>query len=132
MPIQVVETRNVEKTGYAPGIRVSSDMDLLFLSGISARPLDLGPDEPFDFPADIDEQTRMMFENIRTILDEVGITFRDIIKVVRFSTETGGGAVAAQYWQGWSPCSTTLGVQRLPYPGAKVMYDLTAVVPRST
>jgi enamine deaminase RidA (YjgF/YER057c/UK114 family) len=129
MPIEVVEPRNVEKTGYAPGIRISADTDLLFLSGITARPLDLAPEEPFDFPEDIDEQAQMMFENIQAILDEVGITWQDIVKVVRFTTESGGGGPAQQYFQGWSPCSTSLGVPRLPLPGAKIMYDITAVVP---
>lgn len=131
MPIKVVEPRNVEKTAYAPAIRVSADTDLLFLSGITARPLDLAPDEPFDYPEDIAIQTRMMYENIQSILDEVGITWRDVIKVVRFTTEDGGGGVAQEFMRGWSPASTSLDVPRLAQEGAKVMHDITAVVPRA-
>jgi 2-iminobutanoate/2-iminopropanoate deaminase len=131
MPIQVVETRNVPKTAYAPGIRVSADMDIVFLSGISARPLGLSDEEPFEFPGSIEEQTRMMYENIQSVLDELGITWREVVKVTRFFTERGGGEVAAQFLQGWNPCSTSLSVSRLPWEGAKVMHDVTAVVPRA-
>jgi 2-iminobutanoate/2-iminopropanoate deaminase/2-aminomuconate deaminase len=105
-------------------------MDIVFLSGMSARPIDLAEDAPFDFPESIDEQTRMMYENIQQVLDELGITFREVIKVTRFYTERGGGSVAQEFFQGWSPCSTSLSVNRLPLEGAKVMHDVTAVVPR--
>ena len=77
------------------------------------------------------EQYRMMFENIQGVLDEAGIIWRDVIKLVKFSTETGGGAIGEEYLQGWNPCSTSLGVARLPIPEAKVMFDVTAVVPRA-
>ena len=131
MPIHVVNTRNVLKTSFAAGIRVSSDMDTLFLSGVTARPLDLAPEESFDFPEDIDQQTRMVLDNIQGVLDEAGITWREVIKIVRFYTESGGNAVRAEYLGDWNPCSTTLGVEQLPEQGAKIMYDVTAVVPRT-
>lgn len=129
MPIQVVNTRNVPPTAFPPGIRVSADMGYLFLSGITARPLDLDPQADFDFPDDISDQTRLMLENIEQILDEAGIGWRDVIKITRFYTETGGGDVVREVLQGWNPCTTTLGVDRLPIAGAKIMYDVIAVVP---
>ncbi len=131
MPIEVVNTRNVAKTAFAPGLRISSDMDLLFLSGITARSPGLDAAEPYDYPDSIDEQTRRVLENIQEILDEAGITWREVIKIVRFYTEPGGNAIRAEYLGDWMPCSTTLGVDRLPEPGAKILYDVTAVVPRS-
>ncbi len=131
MPIEVVNTRNVAKTSFAPGLRISSDMDLLFLSGITARSPGLDAAESYDYPDSVDEQTRRVFENIQEILDEAGITWREVIKIVRFYTEAGGNAIRAEYLGDWMPCSTTLGVDRLPEPGAKIMYDVTAVVPRS-
>ncbi len=131
MPIEIVNTRDVAKTSFAPGLRISSDMDLLFLSGITARSPGLDAAEPYDYPDSVDEQTRRVFENIQEILDEAGITWREVIKIVRFYTEAGGNAIRAEYLGDWMPCSTTLGVDRLPEPGAKIMYDVTAVVPRS-
>ena len=131
MPIQVVNTRNVQKTSFAPGIRVSSDMDILFLSGVTARPLDLDPSEPYEYPEDLEQQTRMVLDNIEGVLDEAGITWTDVIKIVRFYTEAGGNNIRAEYLGDWNPCSTTLGVDELPDPGAKIMYDVTAVVPRA-
>ncbi len=131
MPIQIVNTRNVDKTAFAPGLRISSDMDLLFLSGMTARPPELDAAEAYDYPDSIEEQTRSVLENIQGVLDEAGITWREVIKIVRFYTEPGGNAIRAEYLGDWQPCSTTLGVDRLPDPGAKIMYDVTAVVPRA-
>ncbi len=131
MPIQVVNTRNVDKTSFAPGLRISSDMDLLFLSGMTARPPELDLSEPYEFSDSIEEQTRSVLENIQGVLDEAGITWREVIKIVRFYTEAGGNAIRSEYLGDWQPCSTTLGVDRLPDPGAKIMYDVTAVVPRA-
>ncbi len=131
MPIQIVNTRNVDKTAFAPGLRISSDMDLLFLSGMTARPPELDLSAPYEFSDSIEEQTRSVLENIQGVLDEAGITWREVIKIVRFYTEAGGNAIRAEYLGDWQPCSTTLGVDRLPDPGAKIMYDVTAVVPRA-
>ena len=131
MPVQVVNTRNVLKTSFAAGIRVSSDMDILFLSGVTARPLDLDPEEPYEYPDDVEQQTRMTLDNIQGVLDEAGITWTDVVKIVRFYTEAGGNAIRAEYLGDWNPCSTTLRVEQLPEPGAKIMYDVTAVVPRT-
>ncbi len=131
MPIQIVNTRNVDKTSFAPGLRISSDMDLLFLSGMTARPPELDLSEPYEFSDSLDEQTRSVLENIQGVLDEAGITWREVIKIVRFYTEAGGNAIRSEYLGDWQPCSTTLGVDRLPDPGAKIMYDVTAVVPRA-
>ena len=131
MPIRVVNTRNVAATAFPPGIRVSGDMGLLFLSGITARPLDLEPGAAFQFPDDIDVQTRMMLENVQGVLEQAGATWRDVIKITRFYTESGGGDVVREFLQGWNPCTTTLGVTRLPLPGAKIMYDVIAAVPEA-
>ena len=73
----------------------------------------------------------MVLDNVQGVLDEAGITWREVIKIVRFYTESGGNAVRAEYLGDWNPCSTTLGVEQLPEPGAKIMYDVTAVVPRA-
>lgn len=129
MPIQIVNTRNVPTTAFPPAIRVSADMGYLFLSGVTARPLDLEPDAPFDYPDDINEQTRMMMNNIQQVLDEAGIGWRDVIKITRFYTERGGNQIVAEFLDGWNPTTTTLGVDELPMPGAKIMYDVIAVVP---
>ncbi len=131
MPVQVVNTRNVAKTSFAPGLRISSDMDLLFLSGMTARPLTLEDGETYDYPDSLEEQTRATLENVKSVLDEAGITFREVVKIVRFYTEPGGNDIRAEYLGDWMPCSTTLGVERLPDPGCKIMYDVTAVVPRA-
>ena len=79
-------------------------MDLLFLSGITARPPGLDAAEPYDYPDSVDEQTRRVLENIQEILDQAGITWREVIKIVRFYTEAGGNAIRAEYLGDWMPC----------------------------
>jgi enamine deaminase RidA (YjgF/YER057c/UK114 family) len=128
MPIEVINTRNVSATAFPPGIRVSADMGFLFLSGITARPLNLDAQADFEFPDDIGVQTRMMLQNVQAVLEQAGATWRDVIKITRFYTESGGGEVVREFLQGWNPCTTTLGVDELPISGAKIMYDVIAVV----
>ncbi len=106
-------------------------MDLLFLPGVTARPLDLASEDSFQFPEDPDQQARLALDNIQGVLDEAGITWREVIKIVRFYTETPSNSVRAEYLGDWNPCSTTLGVDELPEAGAKIMFDVTAAVPQT-
>jgi enamine deaminase RidA (YjgF/YER057c/UK114 family) len=69
-----------------------------------------------------------MLQNVEAVLEQAGATWRDVIKITRFYTESGGGEVVREFLQGWNPCTTTLGVDELPISGAKIMYDVIAVV----
>ena len=117
---------------FAPGIRVSSDMDLVYFSGITAYPVEVDPWNPgtFKLPADIDTQNRMLTDNIDRMLQAAGITWQHIIHIVRYTAEAGGGNYMREKLGDWRPCSTSLRVTDTGVPGAKVLYEITAVAPR--
>ena len=72
----------------------------------------------------------MVMANIQIMLDELGITFKEIVKIVKYYTEPFGRAVEKEFYQGWIHCSTTLSVANLPGDGIKVLFDVTAVIPK--
>jgi len=111
---------------FAPAIRVDEGRDIVFVSGLTARPIDRGSavGRGFEMPGDFDGQARLATENIDRILAELGRAKSDIVRVVTFYTEGFNGRILGEYLQGWRPCSSAIGVRALPVPGAKVMYDL--------
>jgi enamine deaminase RidA (YjgF/YER057c/UK114 family) len=117
---------------YAPGIRVTPDMDLVYFSGLTAYPLEVDPWNPgsFQLPQDIDAQNRMLTENIDKLLQAAGITWQHIILMVRHTVENASRDFTAEKFGDWRPCTTSLWVSETGVPGAKVLYEVTAVAPR--
>lgn len=121
---------------YTPGVRVQNQCDLLFLSGATAAPLyhDHPHDfDEFDLPDDINEQMRLTLENIQLVLDENDLTFRNVIKVTTFLTDIREidirGEVIREFFGDWKPASTTVSVNNLSTPGARVELDMIAAYP---
>jgi len=119
---------------YAPAIRVRSPGDMLFISG--STPATLYHDHPHVFsehnhPNDIAAQTRLAMDNIATILAHEGLTWTDVVKVTKYLTDMRDfdGMVAAMstYLGDWKPASTTICVNQLSTPGARVEIDMIAV-----
>lgn len=127
--LQVIQTRPhlADTAVYAPGIRVSSNADIVFLSGITALPPYPAQAEGFEMPEDIGAQTRLAMENLRSILSELGVGWQNVVKIVKLYTEGGGNDVMREYLDGWIPCSSSIGVSALSVPGAKLMLDVTVV-----
>ena len=135
--IQTVPGR-VTDMPYAPAIRVAAPGDLLFLSGATPSPLyHRHPHElaEHQHPVAIEEQTRLAMENIRGVLEHEGLTWSDVVKVTKYLTDMrdmdGMVAVLAGYFGSWRPASTTVCVNQLSTPGARVELDMIAVYPRS-
>ncbi|GIT15375.1 MAG: hypothetical protein CM1200mP36_11310 [Gammaproteobacteria bacterium] len=130
MPIQVVNTRNVLKTSFAAGIRVSSDMDTLFLSGVTARPLDLLLRNHSTFRR-ISINRPAWFWTISRACS----MRRELpgAKSSRSSGSTLNREVTRSRGVPWGLESLQHDARReqLPEQGAKIMYDVTAVVPRT-
>lgn len=121
---------------YAPGIKVQNQSDLLFLSGATAAPLyhDHPHDfDEFDLPDDINEQMRLALDNVQEVLDANGLTFRHVIKVTTYLTDIREidlrGDVIEEYFGDWKPASTTVGINNLSTPGARVELDVIAAFP---
>ncbi len=135
--IQTVPER-VKDMPYAPAIRVEETGDLLFLSGATPSPLyHKHPHELYEHnhPIGIADQTRLAMDNIKTILDHEGLTWTDVVKVTKYLTDMrdmdGMVATMATYFGNWMPASTTVCVNQLSTPGARVELDVVAVYPKT-
>lgn len=118
---------------YAPAIRVEAPGDLLFISGATPSPLYHKHPHVLaehNHPVSIEAQTRLAMENIRTILDHEGLAWTDVVKVTKYLTDMrdmdGMVAVLAEYFGDWTPASTTVCVNQLSTPGARVELDMIA------
>jgi 2-aminomuconate deaminase len=136
--IQEIQTEPARKPDmpYAPAIRVNSPCGLLFVSGATPSPLyHKHPHELFehDHPVRIEEQTRRVMNTIKSILDHEGLTFTDVVKVTKFLTDIrdqdGMVAVLKEYFGDWTPASTTICVNQLSTPGARVEIEVVAALP---
>ena len=134
--IQTVPERKADMP-YAPAIRVESPGDMLFLSGATPSPLyHRHPHalEEHDHPNRIEDQTRRAMESLKTILDHEGLTWTDVVKVTKYLTDIrdqdGMVAVLKDYFGDWTPASTTICVNQLSTPGARVELDMIAVFPK--
>ena len=113
----------------APAIRVSSDLDLIYFSGITAYPMDVDPWNPgsFRLPQDSAAQEKMLADNVERTLKSAGITWQNIVLLARTGEDAGLSSMTERMGN-WRPCRTTRAVPS-GVPGAKVMCDITAVAP---
>jgi 2-iminobutanoate/2-iminopropanoate deaminase len=121
---------------YAPAIRIETPGDLLFISGATPSPLyHKHPHvlSEHNHPLSIEAQTQLAMDNIKTILDHQNLKWTDIIKVTKYLTDMrdmdGMVKVLAEYFGTWTPASTTVCVNQLSTPGARVELDMIAVYP---
>ncbi len=125
------------KMPYAPAIRVSGDCDLVFLSGATASPLyhhHPHRDEEHVQPHSIEQQTRNAMDAIKSILDDLGASWRDVIKITKYLTDFRDADAMHKtmhgYFGDWLPASTTVCINQLSSPGARVELDMIVAVPR--
>jgi len=98
--------------------------DLLFISGIP------GFDEQRALPETFDAQFGNVVKNIKRVLDEAGVTFRELVKVnVLLTRASDVAAMNALYASAFGPAPyparTTCVVQALPDP--KMLIEIEAV-----
>ena len=122
---------------YAPAVHVDGPADILFISGSTASPLyHQHPHVPEEHrhPIDIESQTRRAMEGIKLVLDHQGLTWRHVVKVTKYLTDMrdmeGMVAVLSEYFGDWKPASTTICINALSSPGARVELDMIAVKPK--
>ena len=131
--IQTIPERH-EEMPYAPAIRIESPGDLLFISGATSSPLyHKHPHELHEHahPVEIGEQAKLSMETIRSILEHEGLSWTDVVKVTRYLTDMRDmdelNVVMNDYFGDWKPASTTICVNQLSTPGARVELEMTAV-----
>ncbi len=133
--IQTVPERAPEMP-YAPAIRVRNAGAMLFISGSTPETLYHAHPHVFaehNHPNDIAAQTRLAMDNIAGILAHEGLTWTDVVKVTKYLTDMrdfdGMVSTMSKYLGDWKPASTTICVNQLSTPGARVEIDMIAVYP---
>ena len=124
------------KMPYAPAIHIVGACDLMFISGATASTLyhhHPHRDEEHVHPHAIEDQTRNAMEAIKSILDEVGATWRDVVKITKYLTDIRDGdgmhRTMRGYFGDWLPASTMICINQLSSPGARVELDMIVAVP---
>ncbi|MGB8435266.1 MAG: RidA family protein [Burkholderiales bacterium] len=118
---------------YAPAIRVEGPGDLLFISGATPSPLyHKHPHvlSEHEHPNEIKEQVRRAMNTVQAILKHEGLGWTDVVKMTKYLTDMrdmdGMNEVLAEYLSNWRPASTTICVNQLSTPGARVEIDVIA------
>ncbi len=101
---------------------------LLFISGMTAR----DKNGNVVGKSDMGLQTRQVLENIKSILEEAGATFDQIVKVTVYVTDMKQfreiHRVRAEYFKGDYPASTMVQVSGLVSPDLLIEIDAIAVL----
>jgi 2-iminobutanoate/2-iminopropanoate deaminase len=126
------------KMPYAPAIRIIGAYDLMFISGATPSPLyhhHPHRDEEHVHPNDIEQQTQRAMTAIKLILDEVGASWRDVVKVTKYLTDMrdadGMHRAMQPYFGDWRPASTMVCINQLSSPGARIELDVIVALPKS-
>lgn len=115
---------------YAPGIRVSPQLDLILFSGVSAYPADIDPWNPGEFrlpPAPADRAT-MAVDNLDRLLTAAGTTWQHIVSNTSYTTSEGDEQLRARMGT-WSPCGTSVRVPQIGIPGVTALNEIVAAAP---
>lgn len=91
---------------YSPGIEVSSRSRFVFVSG------QLGIDKDGVIPPDAAAQSRVVFDNIRAILGEAGMSLKDVVKLNAYVT-------GREHMRGYMDVRNALFEE--PYPASTLM-----------
>ncbi|HJZ38694.1 MAG TPA: Rid family detoxifying hydrolase [Solirubrobacterales bacterium] len=126
MPKEVIKTdKGPSPLGaYSQGWRAG---DFVFITGTA--PVDGDGKVAGDSVAD---QTRVVIENLRGILEAAGAGLDDVVKSMVYLWDTDDFAefneVYAKYFQDPRPVRTTIGVDMRQVPGMKIEIDVIAYV----
>ncbi len=122
---------------YAPAVRIVGACNLMFISGATASSLYHNHphvEGEHDHSNDIREQTRRAMEAIKSILDEAGAGWADVVKITKYLTDIrdadGMHATMRPYFGEWRPASTMICINQLSSPGARVELDMIVAIPQ--
>jgi enamine deaminase RidA (YjgF/YER057c/UK114 family) len=124
---------------YAPAVHIVGACDLMFLSGATPSPLyhkHPHVDAEHVHPHSIEEQTDRAMAAIKSILDHSGATWRDVVKVTKYLTDFREAdamhKTMAKYFGDWRPASTTVCINSLSSPGARIELDMIVALPKKS
>lgn len=114
---------------YSPAKKIDlGSFYLIFVSGVQA-PKD---DNHRVVTDDVEEQTKLVFEDIITILQQADATIDDVVKAVIYITDMNDfdkiSAIRGEYFKNAMPVSTLVEVNRMTRDGAKIEIEVTAIL----
>ena len=114
--------------GFSQAWRVEGAGSVVFISGQGS----LDPDGQVVGDGDFEAQTRQTFDNLRTVLQQAGATFADVVKIVVYLADIGRladfGRIKSSYIEGPQPASTAIGVASLALPSMMLEVEAIAVL----
>ena len=91
-------------------------------------------DEEHVHPNGIGEQVDRAMTAAKEVLDNVGATWTDVVKITKYLTDIrdmdGMSKAMAPYFGDWKPASTTICINQLSSPGARVELDMIVAIPK--
>ena len=116
------------KLTFAPAVRKGN---MLFISGMTGAQFDPASGKAV-IKGDIVEQTRVIYEKIKAVLETAGASFDDVVWTTDYITTMenykGTAAIRRQYFGENFPASTGIIVKGLTHPEALIEIDAVAVL----
>jgi len=128
--IKDIAPNDYKKRGvYTPAKKIDmGNFYQIYVSGVQA-PKD---DSHKVVTDDIEEQTKLVFEDIKKILEQAGATLDDVIKAVIYITDMNDfdkiSKIRGEYFKNSMPVSTLVEVNGMTRVGAKIEIEVTALV----
>ena len=118
-----------ERFGFAQAWRVDGAQSIVFAAGQTG----VSADGEVLAVGDLEGQTRLAFENLRTVLQDAGASFDDVVKVTLYLTDITKIRDAARVRDEFidtarPPASTAIGVAELALPDLMIEVDAIAVL----
>ena len=127
---QDIAPDDYEKRGvYTPAKKIDmGNFYQIYVSGVQA-PKDDSHEVVTD---DIEEQTTLVFEDIKKILEQAGATIDDVVKAVIYITDMSEfdkiSKIRGEYFKNAMPVSTLVEVNGMTRVGAKIEIEVTAII----
>ncbi|MFC1965408.1 RidA family protein [Chloroflexota bacterium] len=113
---------------FAPAVRKGN---MLFITGMDGAQIDPATDMPV-VKGDMVEQTKVIYEKIKKVLEAAGASFEDVVWTTDYITTKenyrGTGEVRRQYFGNSFPASTGIVVKGLLNDDALIEIDAVAIL----
>lgn len=130
----VYPSGNVPLAPYTPGVKLSNGM--MFVSGQIAYVKGAIPAEARDGKHDVEDQTKIVMEKLKSVIEDGGYTMNDAVRSTVFMTDISNyGAINGVYGKYWEkgdmpPARAAVEVGTLPgsKPGAPVLVEISMIL----
>lgn len=117
-----------DKFGFSQAWKVDAASSIVFISG----QVPVSPEGNLVAKGDFVAQTRQVFENLHTVLEQAGATFDAVVRVTVYLTDISRlpdyARVKSEFVAGEQPASTAIEVSALALPGMMIEVDAIAVL----